>query len=43
MLTGHCEGAAQIVKARGYYDPKNPWDVKLLQALRGPVVSAPTS
>ncbi|KFY02305.1 hypothetical protein O988_02232 [Pseudogymnoascus sp. VKM F-3808] len=36
--TGHCEGAAQILKARRYYDPNDEFESKLHLSLRGPVV-----
>lgn len=29
---------AQILKARGYYDPQDMFECKLLLSLRGPVV-----
>jgi hypothetical protein len=35
---GHVEGAAQILKARRYYDPADDFESKLLLSLRGPVV-----
>ena len=34
----HGEGAAQILKARTYYDPKDDFEQKLLLCLRGPVL-----
>lgn len=40
-VTGHGEGAAQMLKARGYYEPRDDFDSKLVQCLRGPVVSRP--
>ncbi|KAK2736726.1 hypothetical protein FQN57_000574 [Myotisia sp. PD_48] len=36
--TGHCEGAAQILKARSYYDPNDEFESKLVLSLRGPVL-----
>ena len=36
--TGHCEGAAQMLKARGYYDTRDDFERILLLSLRGPVV-----
>jgi hypothetical protein len=36
--SSHCEGAAQILKVRGYYDRNNDFECKLLLALRGSVV-----
>ncbi|EFQ99034.1 hypothetical protein MGYG_02046 [Nannizzia gypsea CBS 118893] len=37
-FTGHCEGAAQLLRARRYYDPKDEFESKLVLSLRGPVV-----
>ncbi|KAH8701567.1 hypothetical protein BGW36DRAFT_371117 [Talaromyces proteolyticus] len=37
-FTGHCEGAAQILKARGYSTPKDEFEAKLILSLRGPVL-----
>jgi hypothetical protein len=37
----HCEGAAQILKIRGFYDKNDEFERKLLLALRGSVVSLP--
>ena len=34
----HYEGAAQILKARRYYNPADDFEAKLLLSLRGPVV-----
>jgi hypothetical protein len=36
--TGHCEGAAQILKARRYYDPNDEFECKLFITIRAPVV-----
>ncbi|OBT87208.1 hypothetical protein VE02_04872 [Pseudogymnoascus sp. 03VT05] len=36
--TGHCEGAAQILKARRYYNPNDEFESKLHLSLRAPVV-----
>ncbi|KFY08359.1 hypothetical protein V492_06301 [Pseudogymnoascus sp. VKM F-4246] len=36
--TGHCEGAALILKARRYYDPKDDFESKLHLSLRAPVI-----
>ena len=37
-FSGHCEGAAQIIKARGNYNPEDAFESKLLLSIRGPVV-----
>ncbi|EFE43792.1 hypothetical protein TRV_01470 [Trichophyton verrucosum HKI 0517] len=37
-FTGHCEGAAQLLRARRYYDPNDEFESKLILSLRGPVV-----
>ncbi|KAF3480357.1 uncharacterized protein GIQ15_05704 [Arthroderma uncinatum] len=37
-FTGHCEGAAQMLKARRYYDPNDEFESKLVLSLRGPVI-----
>ncbi|KAM5445095.1 hypothetical protein MaudCBS49596_007866 [Microsporum audouinii] len=37
-FTGHCEGAAQLLKARRYYDPNDEFESKLVLSLRGPVI-----
>ena len=37
--TGHCEGAAQILKARGFYDRNDDFERKILVTIRAPVVS----
>lgn len=39
--TGHCEGAAQILKARKYYDPNDEFESKLFISIRAPVVWHP--
>jgi len=36
--TGHGKGAAQILKARGYYNPQDDFEAMLLLSLRGPVL-----
>jgi hypothetical protein len=37
--TGHCEGAAIILRAKGIrYDPDDEFEDLLLQTLRGPLV-----
>jgi hypothetical protein len=38
MWTGHCEGAAHLLKARQYQQPQDDFEYKLLLSLRGPVV-----
>lgn len=38
LWTGHCEGAAQILKARGPRDAQDDFENKLLLSLRGPVL-----
>ncbi|KAH8598413.1 hypothetical protein B0O99DRAFT_538505 [Bisporella sp. PMI_857] len=35
---GHYEGAAQILRARRYYNPQDDFECKLLLSLRGPVL-----
>ncbi|EPE33525.1 hypothetical protein GLAREA_06538 [Glarea lozoyensis ATCC 20868] len=35
---GHVEGAAQILRARRYYNPADDFEAKLLLSLRGPVL-----
>lgn len=37
--TGHCEGAAQLLKARGYGNMHDPFEGLLLMTVRGPLVS----
>ncbi|KAF2185308.1 hypothetical protein K469DRAFT_726837 [Zopfia rhizophila CBS 207.26] len=37
-FTGHCEGAAQILKARRYFNAQDDFECKLVLTLRGPVV-----
>ncbi|CRG87879.1 hypothetical protein PISL3812_04900 [Talaromyces islandicus] len=37
-FTGHCEGAAKILKARQYTAPQNDFEAKLVLSLRGPVL-----
>lgn len=39
--SGHAEGAAQILKARKQFGPRDPFEQKLFMSLRGSVVSAP--
>jgi hypothetical protein len=36
--SSHGEGAAQIIKARAYYDTRDEFECKLLLSLRGPVL-----
>ncbi|KAE8153702.1 hypothetical protein BDV25DRAFT_136641 [Aspergillus avenaceus] len=36
--SGHAEGAAQILKARRYFGPRDEFEAKLLLSLRGPVL-----
>ncbi|KAK5937803.1 hypothetical protein PMZ80_009932 [Knufia obscura] len=36
--TGHCEGAAQILRVRGFYNPNDAFERKILLCLRGPVL-----
>lgn len=43
FATSRCEGAAQILKVRGYYDKNDEFERKLLLALCGSVVSMPQS
>lgn len=38
LRTSHCEGAVQIMKARGFYDRNDEFERKLLLALREAVV-----
>jgi len=38
LYSGHGEGAAQILKARQYYDPHDEFESKLVLSLRGPVL-----
>ncbi|KAE8352197.1 hypothetical protein BDV28DRAFT_5255 [Aspergillus coremiiformis] len=38
MTTGHAEGAAQILKARKNFRPRDDFEAKLLLTLRGPVL-----
>ncbi|OBT64795.1 hypothetical protein VE03_06494 [Pseudogymnoascus sp. 23342-1-I1] len=37
-MTGHCEGAAQILKARRYYNRNDEFESKLHLSLRAPVI-----
>lgn len=37
--TGHGEGAAQILKARGYYDGQDDFESKILLSMRGAVLA----
>ncbi|KAL5348176.1 hypothetical protein ACLOAV_006656 [Pseudogymnoascus australis] len=37
-VTGHCEGAAKILKARRYYDRNDAFESKLHLSLRAPVI-----
>ena len=38
-LTSHPEGAARVLKSRGYSGPRDDFESKLLSTLRGPVVN----
>ncbi|KAB8071942.1 hypothetical protein BDV29DRAFT_178331 [Aspergillus leporis] len=38
VSTGHAEGAAQILKARKHFRPRDDFEAKLLLTLRGPVL-----
>ncbi|KAF7597179.1 hypothetical protein BBP40_009519 [Aspergillus hancockii] len=38
VQTGHAEGAAQILKARKHFRPRDDFEAKLLLTLRGPVL-----
>lgn len=37
--TGHCEGAAHILRARGFRKPLDHFESRLLMSARGSVVS----
>lgn len=39
--SGHAEGAAQILKARRHFGPRDPFEQKLFMSLRGSVVCSP--
>jgi len=37
-VSGHGEGAAQILKVRAYYNPRDDFEKELLLSLRGPIL-----
>ncbi|PGH27724.1 hypothetical protein AJ80_00511 [Polytolypa hystricis UAMH7299] len=38
LWTGHCEGAAKMLKARRYYNPNDEFEAKIVLTLGGPVL-----